>query len=108
MSLKVTEVSRCLDKKMTIMGFEIPDLLMIFLTVSILNFLFGSSSIKWLLVWLPSLTLALLLRYAKRGKPDNYLIHWIRFQGKPHIIKAFAEPTDWTKPPKLNAKGNHL
>lgn len=108
MSLKVTEVSRCLDKKMTIMGFEIPDLLMIFLTVSILNFLFGSSSIKWLLVWLPNLTLALLLRYAKRGKPDNYLIHWIRFQGKPHIIKAFVEPTNWAKPPKLNAKGKRL
>ncbi len=108
MSLKVTEVSRCLDKKMTIMGFEIPDLLMLFLTISILNFLFGSSSIKWLLVWLPSVSLALLLRYSKRGKPDNYLVHWIRFQGKPHIIKAFADPTEWSNPPRFNDKRINL
>ena len=48
MELKVTEVSRCLDKKMMIMGFEIPDLLFIFLTMSILNFLFGTTNLKLL------------------------------------------------------------
>jgi hypothetical protein len=99
MDLKVTEVSRCLDKKMMIMGFEVPDLLIIFLTISILNFLFGTTNLKWLLVWLPSASLALTIRLTKRGKPENYLIHWLRFQMKPGILKAFPEPTMNVPPP---------
>jgi hypothetical protein len=93
MELKSTSVSKCLDKKMMIMGFEIPDLLMIFLTISILNFMFGSTGMKLILVWLPSIALALTIRISKRGKPDNYLLHWLRFQMKPGIISAFAEPS---------------
>lgn len=93
MDIKVTEVSRCLDKKMMIFGFEVPDLLFIFLTMSILNFLFGSTNLKLLLVWIPSFALALTVRLAKRGKPDNYLIHWLRFQIKPGVLKAFPEPS---------------
>ncbi len=101
MELKVTEVSRCLDKKMMIMGFEIPDLLIIFLTISILNFLFGTTNLKLLLVWFPSASLALTIRLTKRGKPENYLIHWLRFQMKPGILKAFPEPTINAPPPTL-------
>jgi hypothetical protein len=93
MELKTTSVSKCLDKKMLIMGFEIPDLLIIFLTISILNFIFGSTGMKFILVWLPSIALALTIRFCKRGKPDNYLLHWLRFQIKPGIISAFVEPT---------------
>lgn len=99
MDLKTTEVSRCLDKKMMIMGFEVPDLLVIFLTMSVLNFLFGSTSVKWLLVWLPSIALASIIKWSKRGKPDNYLIHWLRYQIKPGILSAFKEPsTDLPSP----------
>lgn len=101
MELKMTEVSRCLDKKMMIMGFEVPDLLIIFLTMSILNFLFGTTSLKWLFVWLPSASLALTVHLTKRGKPDNYLIHWLRYQIKPGIIKAFPDPTNDVPPPTL-------
>jgi hypothetical protein len=101
MELKVTEVSRCLDKKMMIMGFEVPDLLIIFLTMSILNFLFGTTDLKWLFVWLPSAALALTIKFSKRGKPDNYLIHWLRFQIKPGILSAFADPTNDITPPKI-------
>lgn len=101
MELKMTEVSRCLDKKMMIMGFEVPDLLIIFLTMSILNFLFGTTSLKWFFVWLPSASLALTIRLTKRGKPDNYLIHWLRYQIKPGIIKSFPDPTNDVPPPTL-------
>jgi hypothetical protein len=104
MELKATEVSRCLDKKMMIMGFEVPDLLIIFLTISILNFLFGTTSLKWLFVWLPSAALALTIRLTKRGKPENYLIHWLRFQMKPGILKAFPEPTINDPPPTLRKR----
>jgi hypothetical protein len=104
MDLKVTPVSKCLDKKMMILGFEIPDLLFIFLTMSVLNFLFGSTSLKWLFVWLPSLSLATLIRYTKRGKPDNYLIHWLRFQIKPGILSAFTDPSQDVASPKLKVR----
>jgi hypothetical protein len=100
MEIKQTPVSKCLDKKMVIMGFEIPDLLVIFLTLSILNFLFGMTSLKVVAVWLPTIALAIVLRLSKRGKPDNYLIHWIRFQIRPGVISAFQDPTEWNFPPK--------
>lgn len=100
MEIKTTAVSKCLDKKMIIMGFEIPDLLAIFLTLSILNFMFGMTSMKIILVWLPSIALALILRISKRGKPDNYLIHWIRFQIRPGVLSAFQEPSEWSIPPR--------
>jgi len=95
--LKSTPVSQSLDKKMLIMGFEIPDLLFIFLTMSTLNFFFGTSDLKWLLVWIPSLSLATIFRITKKGKPDNYLIHWLRFQIKPGILKAFQDSPDSQK-----------
>ncbi len=104
MELKVTPVSKCLDKKMMIMGFEIPDLLIIFLSMSILNFLFGSTSLKWLFVWLPSLSLALTIRLTKRGKPENYLIHWLRFQIKPGVLSAFVDPKNDIPSPHLNSR----
>lgn len=104
MDLKVTSVSKCLDKKMMIMGFEIPDLLFIFLSMSILNFLFGTTSLKLLFVWIPSLALALTIRLTKRGKPDNYLIHWLRFQIKPGRLLAFPDPSKDMAPPKLKEK----
>jgi hypothetical protein len=100
MDIRMNPVSKCLDKKMIVFGFEVPDLLMIFLTLSILNFLFGTTALKIPLVWLPSIALALLLRYSKRGKPDNYLVHWIRFQIRPGHLSAFKEPTEWNFVPK--------
>ena len=104
MDLKVTEVSRCLDKKMMIMGFEIPDLLFIFLTMSILNFLFGATNLKMLFVWLPSAAIAITIRFTKRGKPENYLIHWLRFQIKPGVLAAFPDPTNQTPAPTLSQR----
>lgn len=104
MDIKTTPVSKCLDKKMIVMGFEIPDLLAIFLTLSILNFLFGTTQMKLLLVWLPSILLAATLRISKRGKPDNFLVHWLRFQIRPGILSAFQEPTEWNFPPRRRRK----
>jgi len=104
LALKTVPVSKCLDKKLLLFGFEIPDLLAIFLTLSILNFLFGNTPLKLALVWLPTAGLAAALRYGKRGKPDNYLVHWLRFQIKPGTLSAFHEPTLWNAPPRLNRR----
>ena len=101
MEIKMSPVSKCLDKKMVVFGFEVPDLLAVFLTLSILNFMFGTTSMKLILVWLPSIALALILRLSKRGKPDNYLVHWLRFQIRPGILTSFKEPSEWALPPRL-------
>lgn len=95
MELRTTFVSKSLDRKMKIMGFEIFDLLSIFMTISILNFLFGQMSYQLLLIWLPALVLTLTLYYGKRGKPDNYLVHWLRYQVSPSKFSAFQEPSEW-------------
>lgn len=104
MEIRTTPVSKCLDKKMIVMGFEIPDLLAIFLMLSILNFLFGMTSMKIVAVWLPTIALALILRISKRGKPDNFLIHWIRFQIRPGILSAFQDSSEWESAPKARRK----
>ncbi len=101
MSLRVVPVSKCLDKKLMMFGFEVLDIIAVFLTLSILNFLFGQTSLKLFLVWLPAFSLADILRWGKKGKPDKFLVHWLRFQMKPGIYSAFREPTVKIIPPKL-------
>jgi hypothetical protein len=62
LGINVTPVNRCLDKKLLILGFEIPDLLAVFLLLAVLNFFFGGGGAGSILVtWLPPLILAMLL-----------------------------------------------
>ena len=101
MALTTTPISRCLDKKLIIFGFEVPDLLAIFLLLSVLNFVFGQSSLKLLLVWSPTLILAALLRFGKRDKPENYLVHILRYQIRPGVWSAFADGSSWAPLPVI-------
>ncbi|CAN5418426.1 hypothetical protein BH10BDE1_BH10BDE1_28080 [soil metagenome] len=102
MPIESTPVSRCLEKKTIVLGFEVLDLLAIFLLLSILNFIFGGTDLKIFLVWIPTLTVAGTIRFAKRGKPENFLFHWIRFQIRPGVLSAFEDPTR-TDPRKIAA-----
>jgi len=101
MSLRTVPVRKCLDNKLVLFGFEVMDILAVFLVLSVLNFVFGNSPFKIFFVWLPSLVLAAILRFGKRGKPDNYLVHWLRFQMRPGIYSAFDAPTVMVPPPQL-------
>ena len=101
MSLKTNSVSKCLDKKTLLWGFEMADLLVVFLLLAVLNLLFGTTDNKLLFVWLPPCLLALVLRYGKKGKPDNYLIHLIRYQFSPGIYCAFREAKENPVPPRI-------
>ncbi len=94
MGLKTSSVSKCLDKKLQIMGYEVPDLLLIFLCLSILNLLFSSTNRKLILIWLPTIVLALVLRIGKRGKPENYLVHLFKYHTQPKHYVAFHASTD--------------
>lgn len=91
--MKVTEVSKCLEKKLLLFGFEIPDLIAIFVFLSVLNLMFGNNPYKLLFVWVPPAILAIVLRITKKGRPDNFLIHWIRYQVRSGVYCAFSSPT---------------
>lgn len=102
--MRAVDVSKSLDKKLMMFGYEVLDVLAIFLTLSVLNLLFGQSGMSLLLVWIPTTLLAVVLRVGKRGKPDKFLLHWLRYQVKPGVYSAFPEPTGWKVPPRLLRK----
>lgn len=104
MALRSEPTSQSLEKKLLIMGFEVPDVLAIFLLLSILNFSFGQTNYKLAFVWGPVAVFAVALRIGKRGKPDNYLVHLAKFHARPKYLSAFQDPKNTTVPPKL--KGN--
>lgn len=104
--MRVVDVSKSLDRKLVVFGYEVMDVLAIFLTLSLLNLLFGQSGMALFLVWLPSIVLAVVLRIGKRGKPDKFLLHWLRYQVKPGIYSAFPEPANWKTPPTLSRRAS--
>ena len=101
MGLQVTPVSRCLDKKLQLFGFEMFDLIIVFLFLALLNLLFGQTNYKILLVWLPPILLSGVLRFGKKGKPEKYLLHLFRFQFLPGHYSAFLEPSNNPVPPMI-------
>lgn len=103
MALKAEPTSQSLEKKLLIGGFEVPDILAIFLLLSVLNFSFGQTQYKLLLVWAPVAMAALGLRLGKRGKPDNYLVHLAKFYSRPKYLSAFQDPQFGNSFQKLGA-----
>jgi hypothetical protein len=99
MSIKTTKVSRSLDKKLKLFGFEVFDLLLVFLLLAILNLMFGGGGIVSVAtVWLPPAFLALSLRILKRGKPEKFLFHEIKYRIDPGIYSAFFVPPEMRFP----------
>jgi len=89
MSLKTSEVYRCLDKKTEIFGFEIIDLFVVFCLLAVLNLIFKGVVYKFLWTWGPTMSLAVFLRFSKAGKPENYLLHWAKNFFSPTVFSAF-------------------
>jgi hypothetical protein len=105
-ALRSEPTSQSLEKKLLIMGFEVPDVLAIFLLLSILHFVLGPFGSKILLVWCPVIVFALVLRIGKHGKPDNYLLHLVKFHTRPKYLSSFQDPRVTLPPPKT--KRQHL
>ncbi len=83
-----SSVPRALEAKSKLFGFEIPDLLLIFLNLTATNLVFGATSFRYPLVWGTTLFLALFLYFAKRGRPDNYLQHLGEYIARPSYLAA--------------------
>ncbi len=81
--LLATRVPRALEMKSRLFGYELPDLLLIFMNLAVTNLVFGTTAYRYSLVWGTTLALASFLFFAKRGRPDNYLQHLGEFLVKP-------------------------
>lgn len=95
MSLLVTKVPRNLDNRLKLFGFELADLLLIFLYLSLSNLFFGPTRLKFPVVWLGTLALACTLYFIKRGKPEGYLQHLIQFKLRPTVLIGGGADTNY-------------
>jgi hypothetical protein len=86
--LLTSRVPRALEMKAKLFGYELPDLLLIFLNLAVMNLVFGATSFRYPLVWGTTLLLALFLFFAKRGRPDNYIQHLIEHYVRPIYFAA--------------------
>ena len=90
-----SKVPRSLEKKTRLFGFELSDLLLIFLYMAVSNLIFGQTNLKALIVWGGTISLGASLYLFKRGKPDNYLQHYGEFLYAPSVLSASQPDTDY-------------
>lgn len=86
--LLTSRVPRALEMKSKLFGYELSDLLLIFMNLAVTNLVFGATSFRYLIVWGTTLFLALFLFFAKRGRPDNYLQHLVEHYVRPAYFAA--------------------
>ncbi len=86
--LKASTVHRKLDAKFKIGGIDATDLLAVLLLSAIMNLFFGQLRIGPFFVFgLPAI-LFFALYFGKRGKPDGYLLHAIKYFLSPGELRA--------------------
>ncbi len=90
-----SKVPRSLEKKVRLFGFELSDLLIIFLYLALSNLIFGQTKLKPLIVWGGTIALAGGLYYFKRGKPDGYVGHYGEFLTAPSVFSAGLPDIDY-------------
>lgn len=88
MNLDTSRVHRRLDAKIKIMGLEAPDLLFILLFAAIMNLIFGTTSLALYLVFILPSVMAVTLYIVKRNKPENYLVHLIKYKMTPGVYSS--------------------
>lgn len=98
MSLRQSNVNRSLDNQFKVMGFEAVDLLALLLVTGFLKVIFTGTGLETYFVWIPSGVMALVLRIAKRGKPDGYLKHLLKYHLGPKHFAAFKWCKNWEPP----------
>ena len=89
--LKTAVVHRNLDRQLKLFGMEVQDLILLALLASVLNLIFGNTPIGGYMTFVPSLGLGAVLFVCKRGKPDGYLVHFLRYCFEPEFFSAGEE-----------------
>lgn len=93
--LLISKVPRALEAKSKLFGFELADVLIIFLYLSLSNFIFGGTPFKFVFVWVGTTGLALSLYFLKKGKAENHLQHLGEYYKNPEILSAGASDTEY-------------
>lgn len=88
MEIQTSTVHRNLDAKLKILGFELFDLLAILIFAAMMNLVFGRTSLSFLMVFVLPGILAFVIYYGKKGKPDNYLVHSVRYYLLPGALAS--------------------
>ena len=92
MELNTSTVQRNLDAKLKIGNIEAFDLLIALIFGAVMNLFFGDTVLELpLVIGAPVLILAVLC-FSKRGKPEKFLPHLIRFYLEPGFFAAGEEP----------------
>ncbi len=93
MEVYTSEVQRNLDAKFKVGGIEALDLLIALIFAAIMNLFFGDTVLELpLVIGCPALILAVFY-FGKRGKPEKFLPHLLRFYVSPGFFSAGQEPT---------------
>ena len=97
MELLTSTVHRNLDAKLKFLGFELFDLLTALIFASTMNLIFGRTSLSFLLVFVLPSVLGAVIYFGKKGKPDNYLIHVVRYHLQPGAFASGQRPQNEEK-----------
>ena len=79
------------------MGLEIQDVVVLTLLASVLNLIFGHTRFGVYMTFIPSLTMAVVLYVGKRGRPDKFLMHLIRYYITPGSLSSGEKSKDCEK-----------
>lgn len=86
--LLTSNVPRALETKTKLLGFELSDLLLIFVYLALSNLAFGPTRMKLPMVWVGTPIIAGVLFFSKRNKPENHLQHLGEFYRVPGTLSA--------------------
>jgi hypothetical protein len=92
--LKTSTVHRKLDAKFKIGGVEAADLLAVLLLAAVMNLVFGRMSIGPVFIFGVPALLFFALYFGKRGKPDGYLLHAVKYFLSPGELWAGEKGND--------------
>ena len=95
--LKTSAVHRNLDRRPKLLGLEIQDVVVLTLMASVFNLIFGHTRFGVYMTFIPSLSMAVALYVGKRGRPDKFLLHWIRYYTTPGFFSAGEKSKDRKK-----------
>ena len=89
--LNVTKVHRGLGSRVKIMGVEFFDTVLFFAFASVMNLFFVDTPLEFWMVYAVPAVLGGVLIWSKRGKPERYLIHLLRYHTTPGRLSAGAK-----------------
>lgn len=84
-------VYRDLNNKVTLMGFELFDLIALATFSSVMNLFFGRTFLALPLVFLLPGVLACILYWIKKNRPPGFLEHCIQYLAMADVIRANQE-----------------